>query len=150
MATIREQIVAAMVAALNTGTPGGVPVTERTRRIAVPETAALSSIVLRPVRTIPEEVGSPGSPKSLVRMTVAIEMLIAGSATDRPDKLVDPIYEWVIKALVGNNLGGLCHTITEGESAFDYADAGEYPNVMLTTEMIVPFSHVAADPTLKN
>lgn len=149
MATIREQILAAMVVALNTGTPGGVPPTERTRRIAVTESAALNSIVLRPQRVLTEEIHPPGSPITRARMTVEIEMKKSGTSADRPDKLVDPLYEWVVKALVGNTLGGLCHGIDEGDSLFTFAETGEFANVVLTTEMIVPFSYVAADPTLK-
>lgn len=149
MATIREQILAAMVTALNTGTPVGVPQTERTRRLAVQGTATTNSIVLRPTRSTTEEIGSPNSPITRARMTVEVEMQMAGTVADRPDKLIDPLYEWIVKALVNNRLGGLCHGIDEGESSFQYGAEGQYPNVMLTVEMSVPFSYLAADPTSK-
>lgn len=152
MATLREQIVAAIVVALNTGTPGGVPAAERTRRIAVQEGASLNSIVVRPTKQSSEPVHRPGSPVPPLTkaiLTVEVEMLKAGTAADRPDKLIDPLYEWVVKTLVGNTLAGLCHGIEEGESAFEYAEDGEYPNVMLTTEMVVPFSYKATDPASK-
>jgi len=149
VATLREQIVAAMLSALNAGTPGGVPATERTRRLAIPESPTLSAIVLRPARMSAEPVHPPGSPLTRGRMVVEIEMHRSGTAVDRPDALVDPLYEWVLKALVNNALGGLCHGIEEGDSTFEYPATGEYADVKLTTEMIVSFSYRAADPALK-
>jgi len=147
VATLREQIVAAIVTALSAGSP---PATVyRTRRAAFQEGAAFEAIVVRPQRALNEEVSRPHAPLTRQRFTVEIEMFATGTATDRPDKVVDALYEWVVQKLVGNNLGQIAHGITEGDSVFDWGDAGEYANVKLTTEMIVSFSYIANDPTRK-
>jgi hypothetical protein len=146
VSTIREQLVVAAVLALNTSTPGGVPAAERTRRAGMPEGAVEKYIGVGPSRDLPEEVGGGGGPLMRSSLTLAVEMWAPGSDADRPDKVVDPLYEWVVKTLGGNALGGLALDIVEGESTFEYG-GGEYPYVKLTTEMIVSYQHVVNDPT---
>lgn len=148
MSSIREQAIAAVIAALNVG---GAPVTtERTRRAAISEGASLLAIVVRPARSTTEEIDKRMA-HALTRQTLTldVEMFATGTDTLRPDQVVDGLYVWVISKLIGNSLGGLVHTITEGDSEFEWGDPGEYSNVKLTTQMVVSFQYVPNNAALK-
>jgi len=151
--TVREQVIAAVVTTWNTGTPGGVPQLERTRRAAIPQSPTLMSALVYPVRNVPEEIGRPSGPIVRAQLTVAIEMRAVGTDATRPDTVVDAIYEWAVKALVpqafGVALGGVAHDVVEGEGEYDYGKDGEYPTVLLKTEFTVSYQHLAHDPTVK-
>lgn len=144
MSTVREQIITAAVAALNTGTPGGVPATERERVAAVEEQDGAGAIALYPVRDVPEEVGGGGGPLMRCRLTLAVEVWAKGTALLRPSQAVDPMLVWIVKTLAGNRLGGLAHDIVEGETIFAY-EAGDNPWCRATVELIVSYQHLVSD-----
>jgi hypothetical protein len=147
MVSVREQVIVAVIDALNTGSP--IVVSQRTRRRDYGETATLLAMNVKPVRSVVEEVGKPGSPLTREFLTLEIEMVAVGTATDRPDTVVDQLYVDMIARLVGNNLGGLVHRISEGDSEWTFPEVGDYANVVLTTQLIVSFQHLAADATLR-
>ena len=143
MASVREQIVVAAIAALNAGTPGGVPAAERTRSTAVEE-AGLPSIIVYPTRETSASAPAHG-PIVHRRLTLAVECRAKGDGTVRPDQAVDPLVVWVIKALAGSVLGGLAHVIEEGDITFAY-EQGEAPLCLAVVEMVVEHQHLVTNP----
>lgn len=149
MASVRDKIVAAAVAALNTGTPVGVPAADRVRTAEVAP-SELPSIVVFPVRDEPEEVGGGGGPIVLSRLTLVAECRAQGTASVRPDEALDPLATWVVKALANKQLpngagGVLNNDILEGSTSFSY-ESGETPMSLAAVEMIVVYQHLVADP----
>lgn len=109
MATIREQILAAILTALNTGTPGGVPMAVRGRTMPY-EAAQLPAMALYPVREEVENAGGRFGPIVKRRLTFNVEIRATGALSDQ---VLDPITAWLTKALAGNTLGSLTHEIEE-------------------------------------
>lgn len=104
MSTIREQIVAAAVAAIGTGAPSGVPAPVRTR-IDSPSAEQLPALT---VYQGPETVEPMHKPREgqamrgpLVRRAIVlyVEIITKAAAGDEPDKAADPMLAWATKAL---------------------------------------------------
>lgn len=101
MATLREQIVDAIITALNTGTPGGVPAAKRSYTYGVDATQLpVVNVFWLKDQPLPAPAGVSGVP---VRhnLIVAVEVITKGSSTDRPDEVADAGLAWVVKALDG-------------------------------------------------
>lgn len=149
MASVRDQIVAAAIVALNTGTPVGVPQAERVRTAAI-EPSELPSIIVYPSHDTNEAIGGDGGPLVRARFTMVVECRAAGTSSIRPDQAVDPLYVWVVKALVNNRLpdgagGFLNHFMNEGDTTFSYEE-GDAPYCLAATEMIAVYQHLVGDP----
>ena len=128
MSSIREQALAAIVTALNTGAPGGVPDFDRDR--ANPHSAAslpAGNVCIAPI-TQPQESselvgGKASGPLALKTLLVATECLALGATSE----CLDPMLVWTQAALAGNRLGGIVHRIEQHStlwqrvsSDFDY------------------------------
>ncbi len=143
MATIREQVIAAAVLALNTGTPVGVPTAERERGVAISETSS-AVISVYPLLETVEGVGRPSNPIVRCRLTLSVSCWARGTVSQRPSQAVDPLLAWVVKALGANRYGGLAHDTRRGDLSFKY-DHGENPWCQATQEMVIDYQHLVAD-----
>lgn len=142
MSSIREQIIVAVVAALNVGSPPAV--TERTRLSAI-EDSGLPSIVVFPLDDTAEEIGGGGGPIVRSRLKLGFELRAKGTAIARADTAVDALYVWLIKKVAGNQLGGLAIDIVEGDTSFRF-ESGENPMCLATVDMTVVYQHLTANP----
>lgn len=142
MSSIREQVVVAVVAALNAGGP---PCTfERSRTAAVGD-AEMPSGVVYPVRDVPQQDFVSHAPVVRSRLSLLFELRALGTASVRPDQAVDPLYAWVVSKLATNTLGGLVFDgWEEAESVFQYGQ-GDKPICLLTLEMIATYQHLTAN-----
>lgn len=141
---MRAQIVAAIVAALNSGTPGGVPATEASRTFAGDE-AALPSILLYPVRESPEEIHGSGGSVVRAKLLLHLEVRAKGSAGVTADTAADACLSWIGKTLPKNTFGGLALNTASGEINWSF-EHGENPVVLAVQEIEVTFQHLAANP----
>lgn len=144
MSSIREQVLVAVMAALNGGgKPAGVPAAERTRVIAL-EVSQLPSIVLVPRRESVDVQGGRLGPLVQRRLSVELEHRAAGGAGVPADQAADALLSWPVKALCGNTLGGLAIEIRESGTEWQYAD-GEAPFVLATQTFEVAYTTRVAD-----
>ena len=114
MASIREQITEALITALNTDTPAGVPQCERSRGFAT-DTSVLPVMLFYPIHEEVQKVGPIGiGPVAKRSLNIRIDIRAESPAEGEPiDKVLDPMISWVSKALVNNKLNGLVHDIAE-------------------------------------
>jgi hypothetical protein len=144
VSSVLEQNIAAAITAVNTSRPVGVPEFKRERSEAIKETDA-SAAAVYPNRESPEYPFGRGG--AVVRKRASVLFEVWGKATSslRPTQVVDASLVWIVKTLVGNKLGGLAISITEGEKAWAY-EQGAAPWVRATQELIFEFQHLASDP----
>lgn len=145
--TIREIIIEAVIAALNTGTPGGVPAAQRSRSFPLDES---DSICVYPVRETPETINGSGGSVVRADLRLAVEVRAKGAPGTSADKQADAALSWIVKALVKNRFsdgsGGHYALDTErGEITWEY-EHGEAPVVLAIQEFIVTYQHLAANP----
>lgn len=110
MASIRDQILDAVVAALNTATPAGVPQAAR-HRLTPYELANLPAIDVAPIEEQAEGIGPRLNP-SAVKRTLRFKVR-CWARGDAPEVAADAMVSWATKVLAGNRLGGLAHGIEE-------------------------------------
>ena len=142
--TIREKIIQAAVAALNNGTPGGVPQTTRLK--ATPyQTADLPAMDIRPGREEMRDKQSRTQPVVLRDFSFVVTCYAKGDAVD---KLLDPLIAWATKVLAGNRLGGLAHDIEESDTEWDFEHGDALYGVASIT-FAVTFQTKTADQEAK-
>lgn len=117
MSTLRERIVQAVVDALNTGTPEGVPAAQRARTLAL-DLDQLDAILVYPLRDEARNVGGKRGPIVARSLELAVECWARETETASADAAVDPYVAWAIKALTDNTLGGLVNGLREEETNF--------------------------------
>ena len=130
MSTIREEIVAAAVTALATGTPPGVPAPVRTR-LDSPSADQLPALtVYQTAETVEamRDLRAGGVSRGpVVRRSVLlnIEVLTKAGTGEEPDKAADPILAWATKALfAAGTFNGLTnHPADEVGTKFEYEQA---------------------------
>lgn len=137
MATIRQQILAAMVTALNTGAPAGVPQATQ-RRVTPRELSELPKIDVAPAQETKTQTDGALGPFSNRVMNVVVRCWVSG---DAPEVAADPIVAWVTTALESNRLGGLAENIQETASSWVY-DVGE--TVLGVVEITFEVSYLTA------
>ena len=104
MSTIREQIVAAAVAALSTDRPDGIPAPVRTR-VDSPAADQLPAFTVYQVAETVEPMRDSREGRAargpVVRrwMQLNVEVITKAGPGTEPDKAADPILAWGIKAL---------------------------------------------------
>lgn len=143
MSSVREQVLQAVMAALNTGRPAGVPAVERTRVIAL-EASQLPSTVLVPRRESVEKTGGRFGPLVSRRLSLELEHRAAGGASLPPDQAVDALLAWPVKALCASTLGGLAIEINESGTEWHYAD-GEAPFVLAVQTFEIAYTTRVSD-----
>jgi hypothetical protein len=144
VSSVREQILTAVMAALNdAGRPVGVPAAERTRVLAL-EVAGLPSTVLVPRRESVQFKGGRWSPLVERTLTIELEHRAAGGSGVTSEQAADALLSWPVKALCGNTLGGLAMEIRESGTEWQYAD-GEEPFVLASQSFEIAYTTRVAD-----
>jgi len=115
MSTIREQIVQAIVAALNTDRPDGIPETVRTREESPePDQLPMLTFYQGDDDVAPAHKSEPGTGRrhgAVVKRMLVGKLDALGKAGAVPaDAAVDPLLAWGTKAIAGaGRLGGLAN-----------------------------------------
>lgn len=144
MSTIREQIIEAAVAALNSGTPTGVPQCERTL-MQPSEQSQLPAMTVFPVR---EEINDTKTGRwgPLIGRTLYLRFVIYASGNPA-DGALDPIIAWVSKQLGGSQLGNLAHDAVEHELMWQY-DEGNYAVAAVSMDFRIEYQTLRNDAGL--
>ncbi len=145
MATIREQIVVKALTRVNTGTPGGVPQTERARTFALAPEQLMSSIVYAKREEVREQDGRR-KPAVQTNVILHFELRSKASGTNSPDLLLDPVVNWIIKALAGSFEAGLWEDVEYLDTDLEWAQA-DYAFCLATVRLKVLSSINAKDPS---
>lgn len=118
MSSIREQIIEAALAALNTSTPGGVPAADRLRMEPY-QIEDLPAIVIMALREEIEPLkDSRWGPLVNRVLTLRVACYAAGSPADG---LIDPLLTWADQALDSNQFGGLANDTLPALIEWQYA-----------------------------
>jgi hypothetical protein len=104
MASLRKQIVDAVILALNTSRPAGVPAASRLRQSQF-EKAEGKSISVYPGDEPTAPATNRPSPLTKRQLTIAVECRVVG---DEPDVLLDPLTSWAESAIC-NAMSALWH-----------------------------------------
>jgi hypothetical protein len=132
MSTIREQIVAAIVTALTTGKPAGVPTPVRTR-IDSPTADQLPalSVYQTDERVLEMLDPRPGrasrGPIKRRHIDVAVEVLTKAGGSAEADKAADPMLSWASESIAkAGAFGGLADDMAqELGTRFEYSSQAE-------------------------
>ncbi len=142
MASVREQITRAAVAALNgPGKPAGLNV----HRYRASDIAAdqLPAVVVYPI----VDSASPEDLDGNVEHTLQLrcECRVTG---DEPDAALDPIYVWTVKAVTADpTLSGLAYSIDEQTTAWD-AEQRDRTYGALAVDFEITYTTVRGDPAV--
>jgi hypothetical protein len=120
--SIREQIVAAVVAALSAGgggSPAGLTVhRERTRPI---EIDSLPAIMVYFDDDVPKPLAQQvyRAPLTERQLSLSLEARAAGSESVSPDEALDPVLVWAAQAIrADETFGGLANGVEEGRTVW--------------------------------
>lgn len=112
MASIREQILEAAVAALNANRPSGIPAATRLRGAYA--AAQLPVITVFYQDDTPRKPGGSRSPVVQRTMTLVVECRHKADQADTAiETALDPMICWVVKTLSGSTFGGLAMEVVE-------------------------------------
>jgi hypothetical protein len=161
MASIREQIIGAAVAALSVASitkrdgsvvskPTGLTIhRERTRPI---EIDSLPAIMMYNDDDPPKPLAQQTfrAPLTEHQLLAALELRAQGSAGVSPDAALDPLYVWAILALgADETFGGLASGIEEGRTAWSSRE-GDVPVAAAKLSITVRYRTSRLDPTSKS
>ncbi|MGA3295278.1 MAG: hypothetical protein ABSE45_15020 [Candidatus Acidiferrales bacterium] len=146
--SIREQIVAALIAALNgsSGISGLSIHRERTRPI---ETDSLPAIMVYFEDDAPKPFDRQKFRSPLVErdLAVALECRAQGSQSVSPDAALDPVLVWAVKGgFADETLGGLALGAEEGRTAWRSRE-GDVPVAAATLHFTIHYRTSRLDPT---
>lgn len=159
--SIREQIIIAMLAALNVATvtksdgtvvskPAALTVhRERTRPI---EIDSLPAIMVYDDDDPPKPLGQQQyrAPLTEHQLTASLELRAAGSAGVPPDAALDPLYVWAMLAICADvTFGGLASEVEEGKTAWSSKE-GVTPLAAAKLSFTVRYRTSRLDPTSKS
>ncbi len=134
MATLRKQIVDALVLALNTARPGGVPEATRLRQ-AQNEREAQPAISVYPGEETIKPATNRVSPLVVRSLQVVVEARVTG---DEPDVLLDPLLAW-IEASVTSAVSTLWHDAPQATLvAHEYA-IGAVPHGLARLTFLIEY-----------
>lgn len=147
MSAYREQLIEALVTAVNTGMPTGVPATERERTETMQVEDLPRSVVYPHTEQI-EHLGS-GLGRTVRRsFAVALEATAAAAPGHRASEAVDVILAWYSTALGNSHLGGLALSVRENEIKWA-SDVGQLPVARATAIYVITYTTRVNDATLK-
>lgn len=148
MASIRDRIVDDVVSKINTGTPpAGVPTAKRSYTFQL----SGDSIVVFPVKDEADRIGGrvTGGPVQRRTLTLAVECRAQGTASLRPDQVVDVLAQWVEQKLGGQskgvNDGALYHVMLVGPTVFALEQA-DHSYCLARVEVVVEYQSRVDDP----
>lgn len=151
MSSIREQIVVAAIASLNTARPADVPLVERARTFAIASTN-LPSLAVFWTRDEVEDIGDSRGPIVRRTLTLHARCRAKGTASVNAETALDAMCCWVVKTLSDNKLGtypnNLTNGITEQATECELAQADNTYSEA-TVSMLVDYTSRAADLELK-
>jgi hypothetical protein len=141
--SIRDQIIAAAIMALNTGTPSGVPRADRARTEPY-QPVDLPAITVFPhtdeTTTLKNDRWGPIVDRLCI---VRVACYVAG---DPPDALLDPMIVWAEKTLNSNPFGNLASDILPGRFEWQYANEDQKYSLVLA-DFHVWYQTLRTDPT---
>lgn len=141
--SVRDQIIEAAIAALNTSRPGGIPAADRIRTEPY-QAQDLPAITVAPhtdeTTTLKNDRWGPIIDRLLI-MRVAI--YVAGAA---PDALADPMVVWCEKVLNSNPFAGLANDLLPGRFEWQYASEDQ-PYALTLADFHVWYQTLRADST---
>lgn len=150
MSSIRDQIIAAAVVALNASTdqsgnarPSGMPQADRLRMEPY-QLEDLPAIVVMPLREEVEPLkDSRWGPLVNRVLTLRVACYAAGNPAD---ELIDPMLTWAVATLDSNQLGGLANDILEGLIEWQYASEDQ-PFAVALADFRIMYQTKRADAT---
>lgn len=152
-ATIREQIISAIIAALGVmggNRPGGLTVhRERTRPI---EVDSLPAILVYAEDDVPKPLGQQvyGSPLTERQLTVSLECRAQGTSSVSPDEALDPLLVYATQQMFADEkFGGLANQVEEGKTAWNSRE-GDVPVASARLSFTVRYRTSRLDPTSKS
>lgn len=144
MTTKREQIMRAVVSALNDASrPAGVPAATRANAVAV-ASGQLPKVAVVPVRETVQRVNNG----QIVQrsLTLRVECQAAGlvGSEEAADALLDNIVAWCTQALAGNRLGGLA--LSTEEAGTDWAvEVQDYAYCAAVVDFVINYETAQKD-----
>jgi hypothetical protein len=147
MSTIREEIIAAVISALNTGRPSGVPAAERARTIALAEDS-IPTILVYPGHDTQGAVGGKRGPLKRHDFEIQIECWAREGSGLTPDQAVDPYLAWVDRCLDGKTLGGLVEQVLTVETNWGFGQ-GTFAFCLAAVTLIADFHSRTGEPEEK-
>jgi hypothetical protein len=150
MASFREQIMTAIVAALSAGgAPAGLTVhRERTRPI---ETDSLPAVLLYAEDDVPKPLAAQvyRAPLTERQLTVVLECRAAGALNTPVDVALDPVAVWATQQMFADvSFGGLANEVEEGRSVWQSRE-GDLPVASCAIHFTVKYRTSRLDPTTK-
>lgn len=146
MSLVREQILAAVLTALNTAPPSGVVATRRDRAATVdPASVPTSSLYF-----VGEAVRRPNAshPLAVRTLTIGLEATAKGDASTRPSTAVQKQLSWYTARLAASNLGGLANDVRELSHEAKIVQ-GEHAFIQVISLFEIDYQTRAADADLR-
>jgi hypothetical protein len=157
MASIRDQLLAAVVTALSaSGKPAGVAV-DRSRGTPL-SPGQLPRMIVYPIheRVTTERAmrtaDGAKSGHSMRTLRVRLECRVSVGPDGQTDTTLDPLVTWAVKGLMADaRLGGLCHDIHEKETQWLPPSAGERDAAYgaAAVDVEIEYHTAANDPSVK-
>lgn len=147
MSALRKQIVDAVVAALNTSTPSGVPAAETARVLGL-DLSTLPRIIVYRIREEELDVGGRRGPLQKARLELAVECWAAGDESTPADEATEPLTTWAFQALTDQALGGLVNNCRPVEINYGLG-TGEVDFCLATVSFMVEYSFRTGDPEVR-
>lgn len=152
--TKRNEILEAIVSALNTSRPEGIPEATRTRSVDI-DPAALPAMTVICRREIPAPLHGRGNTVLRRRLEVEVECIGKSDGpvpnddtTTTADEAVEPLLNWVTAKLVDNRLGGKSFNLEELETVFQYVELATAFTCRATLRIGVDYMTRRTDQTL--
>ncbi|MBZ5700255.1 MAG: hypothetical protein LAN84_00250 [Acidobacteriia bacterium] len=152
-ASIREQIMVALVAALGAGGAGSPPGLtvhrERTRPI---EIDSLPAILIYADDDVPKTLGQQtyAAPLTERQFSLTLECRAQGSNGISPDEALDPVLVWAATTVLANErFGGLASGVDEGRTAWSSRE-GDVPVASAKLSFTIRYRTSRLDPTSKS
>lgn len=145
MATLRKQIVDAVLLALNTSTPVGVPTATRLRQSQVEADEQPSISVYPGDEPVRPATNRPG-PLVVRSLQIVVEARANG---DEPDVLLDPLLAWIEKA-VPSAISTLWHDDVQETLVHHEYTIGVVPHGLARVTFVIPYQTRRNDPEAAN
>lgn len=154
MSSIREQVIVALMAALNAGAAGsgitGLTIhRERTRPI---EIDSLPAILVYFDDDTPTTLSNQvyAAPLTERKLSLAVECRAQGTSSVSPDAALDPVLVYAAKTVLANErFGGLASGVEEGKTVWASRE-GDVPVASARLSFTVRYRTSRLDPTSKS
>lgn len=147
MSTVREQVLEAIVTALNTSRPTGVPEANRSRYLQVtptPDAPKFMDVRFIEDDELPVPDTDDESVLQLHHAQVVVDSYAIGIDGTTPEQEADKMAAWIAKALNRNRLGGLVTSLRVRKSIV-LQPVADRAYIRLRTGLLVKFTSRAMD-----